>query len=250
MAAPYPLLQDVESMKHMLSSVACGGDRGDPAYAPLRLKLIKSAIKGRLPRFVHTCRDLGEFWEFIAPKYGTYKERRAHLTEAFAPLLDALEAVDIHPSHKPIQQTLAKVDSTHVQEAWQKALDRRYEDPEGAITSARTMLEAVCKHILDACGVTYDDKADLPKLHALTIEQLHLAPSQHTEPLFKTILGSCQSVVNTLGSLRNQLGDAHGRAPRQVKPAPRHAELAVNLAGTMAAFLVATWEARSPPAST
>jgi hypothetical protein len=26
-----------------------------------------------------------------------------------------------------------------------------------------------------------------------------------------------------------------------VKPKPRHAELAVNLAGTMASFLVATW---------
>jgi len=164
--------------------------------------------------------------------------------------LDELEQSDLHPSHQPIQQTLAKVDSAHVQEAWRKALDRRMDDPEGAITAARTLLEAVCKHILDACAVAYDDKADLPKLHALTIGQLNLAPSQHTEPLFKTILGSCQSVVNSLGALRNQLGDAHGKAPRQVKPAPRHAELAVNLAGTMAAFLLATWEARQPPANT
>jgi hypothetical protein len=30
-----------------------------------------------------------------------------------------------------------------------------------------------------------------------------------------------------------------------VKPAPRHAELAVNLAGSMATFLIATWEGRS-----
>jgi hypothetical protein len=30
-----------------------------------------------------------------------------------------------------------------------------------------------------------------------------------------------------------------------VKPKARHAELAVNLAGTMAAFLVATWKERS-----
>jgi Abortive infection C-terminus len=42
--------------------------------------------------------------------------------------------------------------------------------------------------------------------------------------------------------VRNKIGDAHGTRPRAVKPKPRHAELAVNLAGTMASFLVATWQ--------
>jgi hypothetical protein len=241
------LLVDVESIKNILISTAIGGDRTDPGYSQLRLKLVRSTVKDRLPRFVQTCRDLHQFWAFIKPMFKHYHERQAFIAEAFAPILDELEGGSSDPGHAPIHQILEKVDSTHVHEAWQKALDRRHEDPEGAITAARTLLEAVCKHILDSCPVTYDDKADLPKLHALTIEQLNLAPSQHTEPLFKTILGSCQSIVNSLGSLRNQLGDAHGKAPRQVKPAPRHAELAVNLAGAMAAFLVATWEARQDP---
>lgn len=244
MATPDPLLQDVESMKHMLMSAACGGDRTDPGYATLRMKLIKTVLRDRLPRFVHTCRDLGEFWAFIKPKFGTYRERQAFLVEAFDALLSELEQGTAPPSHDPIYQALAKVDSAHVHEAWRKALDRRHDDPEGAITAARTLLESVCKHILTAQAVPFDEGQDLPKLHALAIEQLNLAPSQHTEPLFKTILGNCQSVVNALGTLRNKLGDAHGKAPLQVKPAPRHAELAVNLAGTMAAFLVATWEAR------
>lgn len=246
MAAPNPLLQDVESMKHILMSAACGGDRSDSRYATLRMKLIKTALQDRLPRFVHTCRDLGEFWGFISPKFGTYRERRAFLVEAFDPLLAELERGSSTPAHDPIQQALAKVDSAHVHEAWRKALDRRDDDPEGAITAARTLLESVCKHILTACGVPFDEGWDLPKLHALAIEQLDLAPSQHTEQVFKTILGNCQSVVNALGTLRNKLGDAHGKAPRQAKPAPRHAELAVNLAGTMAAFLLATWEIKEP----
>ena len=245
MPTPSPLLTDLESMKHMLTAVARGGERTDPTYATLRLRLIKSPIAGRLPRFVHTCRDLNEFWGFIQPKFARYRDRTTFLAEQFAPLLDELERSDLHPAHEPIHQVLAKVDSEFVREAWQKALDRRNDDPEGAITSARTLLESVCKHILTAHGVAFDEKDDLPKLHALTLEQLNLAPSQHTEPLFKTLLGNCQSVVNTLGTLRNKLGDAHGKSPRQVKPAPRHAELAINLAGTMAAFLVATWEARS-----
>jgi len=62
---------------------------------------------------------------------------------------------------------------------------------------ARTLIESVCKHILDETGITYSDKDDLPKLYKETAKQL------------------------------------------------RHAALAVNLAGSMAAFLVATWEERS-----
>lgn len=244
MLTPSPLLADLESMKHLLTAVAHGGERTDPTFANLRLKLIKSPIAGRLPRFVHTCRDLDEFWSFIQPKFPRYRDRTTFLVEEFAPLLDELERSGLHPAHELIHQALAKVDSDFVRETWQRALDRRNDDPEGAITAARTLLESVCKHILTAHGVPFDDGMDLPKLHALAIEQLNLAPSQHTEPLFKTILGNCQNVVNALGTLRNKLGDAHGKAPRQVKPAPRHAELAVNLAGTMAAFLVATWEAR------
>jgi hypothetical protein len=37
-------------------------------------------------------------------------------------------------------------------------------------------------------------------------------------------------------------GDAHGQGRNPIRPTPRHAELAVNLAGTMAAFLVSTWK--------
>ncbi|WP_228128807.1 abortive infection family protein [Acinetobacter sp. CIP 51.11] len=42
--------------------------------------------------------------------------------------------------------------------------------------------------------------------------------------------------------MRNKVGDAHGQGKVNFKPASRHAELAVNLAGTMAGFLFSTWE--------
>ncbi|WP_425964212.1 abortive infection family protein [Rhizobium nepotum] len=73
---------------------------------------------------------------------------------------------------------------------------------------------------------------------------LRLAPDDHTEQTFKQLLGSCQQIVELLGSLRNKLGDAHSSGPLKAKPKPRHAELAVNLSGTMATFLVDTWKAR------
>jgi len=93
-------------------------------------------------------------------------------------------------------------------------------------------------------GISYNDSTDLPKLYGLTSRQLNLSPSQHTEQLFKQILGGCQTVVEGLGALRNRHSDAHGKGISGTKAAPRHAELAVNLAGTMATFLLQTWEAR------
>jgi Abortive infection C-terminus len=131
-----------------------------------------------------------------------------------------------------------------VHSVWEKALTRRHTDPDGAITTARTLLETVCKRILDEAGEVYSDKDDLPALYRAVALKLQIAPSQHTEDAFKRILGGATSVVEGLGSLRNKIGDAHGRGGKPVRPIARHAQLAVNLAGALATFLVDTWAAR------
>ena len=239
------LISKVESLKVMLASVATGGGGDIREYKNLRRELTTSPrISKLLPRFVHTCRDLSEFWSFIKPKFGTYAERREYLRCEFDPLLTMLETESRTPSDAAISATVLAVSSGYIQEAWQKALERRATDAEGAITAARTLLESVCKHILDAAGATYDDSADLPKLYTLTSKQLNLSPSQHTEQLFKQILGGCQAVVEGLGAMRNRHSDAHGKGVAGTKAAPRHAELAVNLSGTVATFLLQTWELR------
>ena len=115
--------------------------------------------------------------------------------------------------------------SAHVQALWQRALERRASDPEGAITSARTLLEAVCKHILDKSGTQYEAKANLPKLYSLAASHLNLSPARHIEPLFKQILGGCHSVVQGPGSLRSRLGETHAQGKVHVKPAPRQSHL-------------------------
>ncbi|MCI0629013.1 MAG: abortive infection family protein [Acidobacteria bacterium] len=148
------------------------------------------------------------------------------------------------PADELISQVLVSFDESGVHHAWEKALARRISDPEGAITAARTLLETVCKHIIDEAGETYGQHDDLPKLYNTAAECLNLAPSQHSEKVFRSILGNCQSIVNNLAGLRNKLGDSHGQGKRHVKPRARHAELAVNLAGSVAMFLVSTWNAR------
>ena len=242
------VLDKAVRLQNALVAFATGGgfEGGDEAYRDLRAFFLGRAdTKTKLPDFVRGCRDTGQFWAFIKYERATYAERRTLLWDAFRPLIEYLEASDRAPGVAPITETLERFDPEHVHAAWQKALDRRSSDPEGAITAARTLLETVCKHILDETGGAYDDSADLPKLWALAAEQLSLAPHQHQEPVFKAILGNCQAVVNHLGAIRNRIGDAHGQGRCAVKPKPRHAELAVNLAGTMAAFLVATWQERA-----
>lgn len=241
------LIENIQTLKNMLVTRATGGTVVFDDYEDLRYRLIDDvSLRDRLPQFVRTCRTLAEFWAFIKAKYGTYAERRKFIREEFDAVLTYLEQQDRTPSDSSVEGILEKVDLPHVADAWQKARQRRATDPSGAITSARTLLETVCKHILDAEASQYGDTDDLPKLYRKTAEVLNLAPEQHSEQVFKQILGSCQSVVEGLGALRNRHSDAHGKGIAAVRPAARHAELAVNLAGTMATFLLATWEWKKP----
>ncbi|MBS1596069.1 MAG: abortive infection family protein [Bacteroidetes bacterium] len=236
------ILDKLLRLQNGLIAVATSGAFEVSEYKELRDYFAKREVtKNKLPDFVRRCTDLAQFWQFIKYEKPTYRERRELLWKAFQPLKDYIESNENAPGTAPITDALESFDPDNVQLTWQKALDRRTSDPEGAITAARTLLETVCKYILDDAGITYSDE-DLPKLWGKAAEQLNLSPSQHQEQVFKTILGNCQSIVNTLGTIRNRLGDSDGQGRKAIKPKARHAELAVNLAGTMASFIVSTWK--------
>jgi hypothetical protein len=103
-------------------------------------------------------------------------------------------------------------------------------------------LETVIKHILDARRVEYDEKLELPKLYKLLRDELDLSPGRTEEKIFQQVLGGCTSIVEGLGAVRNRFGDAHGKGIDHARAESRHAELAVNLAGAVATFLLATWK--------
>lgn len=245
------LFETVESIKNTLVAVATGGDRSDNSgYGPLRaIVLDDPLVRDRVPAFVRTCRSLAEFWSFIQPKFLSYRERREYLREQFEPALSFLEGASNLPADAVVSAGLKASAADQVHAMWAKALDRRTDDPEGAITAARTLLETTCKHLLEAQDETPDEKADLPKLYGTLAAKLSLAPSQHTEQVFKQILGGCHAVVEGLGALRNRLSDAHGRGKAGARPSARHAQLAVNLAGSLALFFVETTQEQAKKAS-
>lgn len=143
-----------------------------------------------------------------------------------------------------VKSVAAKLDWASVNRDLERAMKQVSTDPEGAITAARSLVETVCKHILDGLGLTYDDDGDLGKLYKVTARAMNLSPDQHSEDVFRQILSGCTSVVNGLSGLRNAFGDSHGKGQKYVTPSPRHAKLGVSSAGAVALFLIETYIAR------
>lgn len=246
-SAPIPVspLAQAELLKATLMSRATGGISYNEDYRQLRRCLMDNeSAKQLLPSWVRTCCGLDEFWDFIKPKFASYRERRAFLSAQFEPLLGELEASDTSPLTRGTESILSVFDTEHVNVCWDRAIARRESDPEGAITAARALLETVCKHICAEFGDVSDSVLELPELYSRASRHLRLAPSQYTEEAFRRILGGCSNIVSTMANIRNRIGDAHGVEPQAVRPAPRHARLVVNLAGSMALFLIETLEAR------
>lgn len=229
-------LNDYELVQYLQDHLiihATGGSFNEDAYIKSRNLLIQNkSLSHLLPKWLNATRSTNQFWTFIKARFSTYQQRREFIWEEFNILLSHLETGKTSPLNEIIV-----FNEVHLHSLWQKALERKESDPEGAITSARTLIESVLKHILDDQAIQYNESADLPVLYKEVAKSLNLAPELHNEGIFKQILGGVSSVVTGLGALRNKLGDAHGKSKTNVKPSVRHSELAVNLAGSMAVFL-------------
>jgi len=113
-------------------------------------------------------------------------------------------------------------------------------DLEGAITAARTMLEAVLveleKQLTAAPG---DYKGDLPKQFKAVAKQLRIDDERvDLDDNFKQVVRGLVQVVNGLAPIRNKMSDGHAR---ERKPEPHHARVIVNAAKTVATFLVESY---------
>ncbi|NES42718.1 MAG: abortive infection family protein [Moorea sp. SIO1G6] len=114
-------------------------------------------------------------------------------------------------------------------------------DFDGAITNARSLVEAVLSAIeqeFDSNPPEY--KGDLQKLYKQVQKHLKLSPGQENlAQCLKQILSGLTSIVHGLATLRNNMSDAHARS---YQPSEHHARLAVNSAYTLCDFLFATKE--------
>ena len=133
-----------------------------------------------------------------------------------------------------------ELDQSYIQEQIKKCEKKIAEnDYDGAITNARTMVEAVLIRLekkLSSTPVEYD--GDLPGLYKRVQKVLQLHQSrQDISDTLKQVLTGLVSIVNGLAGMRNKMSDAHAG----YKPAKHHATLAVNTAKTLSDFLYATF---------
>ncbi len=122
--------------------------------------------------------------------------------------------------------------------SWDKALHRLDDDPDGAVTAARSFLESVCKHVLDTLGITYGANLDLMQQFRLVAGELKLTATGETGRIERQFYSGTNQIVQSLAELRNQTGDAHGKGHQGVRASLAQAELAVNLSGSTGIFLL------------
>lgn len=234
--------EHADALVSALIALATGGTVQESEYSYLRNYFVgDTRFAGLMPAWFPGKRSADQFWQFIKHKFPTYAERRQFIWNEFDRLLMFCEQGNGFCAEPDITAGLNSLDCDSVNRFWAKAMERIEHDPEGAITAGRTLVESVCKRILEKRGMQYKKKnLKLHQLYRAAAEELNLAPEQHTEDLFKQVLGGCSSVVNGLGTLRNVVGDAHDVTQLYARPHPRHARLVVNLAGAMSLFLVET----------
>jgi hypothetical protein len=95
------------------------------------------------------------------------------------------------PGDANTSKVLATFDSDEIQKRWHDIMTSRESDPGRTLTLARTLLEDVYKWIIVEAGETYQESADLPVLYRQLAKLMKLAPDDHTEDIFKQILGGC-----------------------------------------------------------
>lgn len=125
-----------------------------------------------------------------------------------------------------------------------KADDKIFEgDFDGAITNARSLIEAVLTKLeKDLCESPPSYDGDLQKLYKRVQKLLSLDPARpDVESPLKQVLSGLASIVSGLSGLSNKMGDRHVRTYR---PDKRHAVLVVNAAKTLVGFLFETHRAR------
>lgn len=130
--------------------------------------------------------------------------------------------------------------------------DRAYSavegDPPAAVTAACSILESLCKTIIDEEALCMPSKQTLVPLWNTVMKHLGLSPADKADDDIKRILQGLISVADGVASLRTHAGSAHGRSSstktKQYKVASRHARLAVHAAHTMALFAWETWNQR------
>jgi hypothetical protein len=129
-------------------------------------------------------------------------------------------------------------DNSYIEELSQKCEKKIIEgDFDGAITNARTLLEAALRHIENELNQTPPKQTgDLPVLLTRVKKLLNLDTSKKDlAGSLRQIIQGLTTVIDGLSGISNIMADRHAQ---EYAPAKYHAQLAVNASKTAASFIL------------
>ncbi|MGX1373853.1 hypothetical protein RKD56_000971 [Priestia megaterium] len=217
----------------------------DEDFQQARLMIFKLCREKEMeiPNILRDSRSVEEFIQFLLFDNSPYGENMTYISSIFNPFVDMLELENIEIKILHIEcKVPEELSYNHILEDISKC-EKRIEtgDYSGALTSARSLIEGVCKEIIyNIDGEDVGGSPNLPNLFKKVRSHLNLDPSNEAlqKPLQQVISGLIQ-VVQGLNEVRNIGGDGH---TRKVSPSLHHALLVVNSAKTVVNFLFDTYE--------
>lgn len=136
------------------------------------------------------------------------------------------------------------IDRAYVRDISKRAL----EDIDGgrldsALTEARTILEEIFCYAIEQRGHAPNSTGDIRGLFNQVGDLYHMHESKDFDRRVNSLLGGLNKVIDSISSMRNNEGDAHGHGAQRIGIRDYHARLAVNSAATVAEFVLSVIEA-------
>ena len=161
------------------------------------------------------------------------------------------ELAETPSSSKALAMTAANFDFDSVQVELERALSAAKTDPEIAVTAACSLIESVCRSILDELDQPLPAKEDISSLYRAIRDPLGLEPTKEGLPPeivndVRNALSGLITSVQSIGALRTHAGSAHGKGKGVRRIDTRIANLAIHSASAVALFLIETWQLRFP----
>lgn len=129
-----------------------------------------------------------------------------------------------------------------ISQEFDRASQKAESEPREAVSAAANILESLCKHYIEAEGLTMPTKQTIRELWDVVRKDLGFDPSQVADDDLKTVLVGLIQIVQGLGAFRTHASSAHGEGPKPYRLQPRHSRLAVHAAHTAALFVLESWE--------
>lgn len=121
---------------------------------------------------------------------------------------------------------------------FRRATESIESDPPDSITASCSMVEGVCKYILQELGATLPPEQTIRPLVHKVLEVLDLTPETQEDEDLRRVCGGLLNIAQRIGSLRTKYGDAHNSGPNGSIVIATYARLALGSALVLASFLI------------